>query len=77
MAYENLLVEITGGVALVKINRPRALNALNSATLGEIAQVAAELEANDEVRVVIVTGEGSKAFIAGAEPDLSAVCNIL
>lgn len=67
MAYENLLVEITGGVALVKINRPRALNALNSATLGEIAQVAAELEANEEVRVVIVTGEGSKAFIAGAD----------
>ncbi|HAR95465.1 MAG TPA: crotonase [Deltaproteobacteria bacterium] len=67
MAYENLLVEITGGVAVVKINRPRALNALNSATLDEIAQAAAELEANDEVRVVIVTGEGSKAFIAGAD----------
>lgn len=67
MAYENLLVEIAGGVAVVKINRPRALNSLNSATLDEIAQVAAELEADDEVRVVIVTGEGSKAFIAGAD----------
>lgn len=67
MAYQNLLVEITGGVAVVKINRPKALNALNSATLDEIAQVAAELEANDEVRVVIVTGEGGKAFIAGAD----------
>ena len=67
MAYENLILEIAGGIAKVKINRPRALNALNSATLDEIAQVAKELEENDEVRVVIITGEGNKAFVAGAD----------
>ena len=68
MAYENLIVEITGGVALVKINRPKALNALNSATLDEIAQVRRpSLKPTNEVRVVIVTGEGYKAFVAGAD----------
>ncbi len=67
MAYENLILEIAGGIAKVKINRPRALNSLNSATLDEIAQVAKELEENDEVRVVIITGEGNKAFVAGAD----------
>lgn len=66
MPYENLILEIEESIAFIKINRPKALNALNSATLDEIAAAAREVECNDAVRVVVVTGEG-KAFVAGAD----------
>jgi enoyl-CoA hydratase len=66
MAYENVILEIQDALAFLKINRPRALNALNSATLDDIAAAAAEVACNDSVRVVIVTGVG-KAFVAGAD----------
>ncbi|MEE8116121.1 MAG: enoyl-CoA hydratase-related protein [Gemmatimonadales bacterium] len=67
MAEENVLREIEGRVATLTINRPDKLNALNIATRGELSDALAELEENDEVRVVIVTGAGEKAFIAGAD----------
>lgn len=67
MDYKNLLVEISDGIGIVKINRPKALNALNSETLVEIKDVAGKLADDKSVRVVIVTGEGDKAFIAGAD----------
>ena len=67
MDYKNLLVEINDGIGIVKINRPKALNALNSETLIEIKDVAEKLGDDKSVRVVIVTGEGDKAFIAGAD----------
>lgn len=63
----NILVEKKDKIAVVTINRPKALNALNSETLGEIEQVVLELEKDDEVRVVILTGSGEKAFVAGAD----------
>jgi enoyl-CoA hydratase len=66
MGYENVVVEIQDAVALIKINRPKALNALNSATLDDLGAAAREVACNDAVRVVIVTGEG-KAFVAGAD----------
>ncbi|MBA4416517.1 MAG: hypothetical protein C0392_01195 [Syntrophus sp. (in: bacteria)] len=67
MDYKNVIVEINDGIGVLKINRPKALNALNSETLIEIMDAAKALESNPEVRVVIVTGEGDKAFIAGAD----------
>jgi enoyl-CoA hydratase len=67
MNYSNLLVEIKEGIAVVTINRPDKLNALNSQTMKEIKNVFTELNNDDGVSVVIVTGSGEKAFIAGAD----------
>ncbi|HMM22378.1 MAG TPA: short-chain-enoyl-CoA hydratase [Selenomonadales bacterium] len=65
--YENLLLEKEGGIAVVTINRPKALNALNAATINELDKIASQLVADDEVKVVILTGAGDKAFVAGAD----------
>ncbi|HPU28951.1 MAG TPA: enoyl-CoA hydratase-related protein [Syntrophorhabdaceae bacterium] len=67
MEYKNLIVEIKDKIAIIKFNRPKALNALNSETLDDLKNAVAELEANKDVWVVVVTGEGDKAFIAGAD----------
>lgn len=67
MAYENLLVEKDNGIAVVTLNRPKALNALNAALVHEIAQVFDELNADDDVKVIILTGSGQKSFVAGAD----------
>ncbi len=67
MNFNNLLVEIADGVAVVTINRPAALNALNKDVLEELAAAFAELESKGEVACVILTGSGSKAFVAGAD----------
>ncbi len=73
MAYENILFEIQNGVAKVVINRPKVLNALNSKTMDEIESVVENLEKNKEVRAVVVTGAGEKAFVAGADINELAV----
>ena len=66
--YENLLIErAEPGIAILKINRPRALNALNAATLREMRAALIALSADVATRVVVLTGEGDKAFIAGAD----------
>lgn len=67
MDYENLILEIEDGIATIKIHRPQALNALNSATLDDLLAVTETLAGDDQVRVVIITGEGAKAFVAGAD----------
>lgn len=67
MAYENLLIEKRGRVAVVTVNRPDKLNALNIPTRNEILAAFDELERDAEVRVVVITGAGEKAFIAGAD----------
>ncbi len=67
MSYNNLIVEIKDRIAFLKFNRPKALNALNSETLDELKAACRTLEMNPEVWVVIVTGEGDKAFVAGAD----------
>jgi enoyl-CoA hydratase len=64
---ENVLLERRGRIALVTINRPNKLNALNIATRKELAETLDGLRNDDEVRVVIVTGAGEKAFVAGAD----------
>ncbi len=67
MNYKNLLVEIENNVATVTINRPEKLNALNNETLNEIYDAFLSIEHNAEVRAVILTGSGEKAFVAGAD----------
>jgi enoyl-CoA hydratase len=66
MAYDTLLIETTDGVTLIRLNRPEALNALNSQLLGELAQALAAAETDDDVRCIIITGS-AKAFAAGAD----------
>lgn len=66
MEYSKLLIEKKNGIAIVKINNPQSLNALNTAILEELETLFAELEADRHVSVVIITGEG-KAFVAGAD----------
>lgn len=65
--YENLLVEEENGMAILTLNRPKALNALNSALMGEIADVFAKLYQKESVKVIILTGSGEKSFVAGAD----------
>lgn len=67
MNYENLLLDITEPVATVTINRPDKLNALNDQTIKELGKAIDELNSNDSVSVVILTGSGEKAFVAGAD----------
>jgi len=67
MNAKNLLVEIENNVATVTINRPEKLNALNNETLNELYEVFLSIEHNPEVRAVILTGSGEKAFVAGAD----------
>ena len=66
MAYETIIVDIDDSVATIKLNRPDALNALNSELLGELCQALHEVDANDKVRCIILTGS-AKAFAAGAD----------
>ena len=65
--YQNLLVTNAEGIAVVTLNRPRALNALNSGMLGELDVVFATLARDRSIRVVVVTGSGDKAFVVGAD----------
>lgn len=67
MEYQNILFEIKNNIALVTINRPDKLNALNSATLDELKDCFNAIKYNDEVNVTILTGAGEKAFVAGAD----------
>ena len=66
-SYETLLVERRGRVAVITINRPQKLNALNIQTRTEGAAALDELREDAEVRVVVITGAGEKAFVAGAD----------
>src|SRR6266481_1361271 len=66
-SYETILVERRGSVAIITINRPEKRNALNIQTRAEGAAILDELRTNDSVRVVVFTGAGDKAFIAGAD----------
>lgn len=65
--FENLLVEVEGAVAVVTINRPKALNALNPQTLTELGRCAEDLVGGGGVRCLILTGAGERAFVAGAD----------
>ncbi|MCE7699737.1 MAG: enoyl-CoA hydratase-related protein [Methanobacterium paludis] len=63
----NVLLEKNEGIATVTINRPKALNALNSDTLTELGAIVDQIKADDEIQAVIITGAGEKSFVAGAD----------
>ena len=65
--YEHLEVELRSGVAVVTLNRPAVLNALNGALLGELSRALRAIDEDAANRVVIITGSGDKAFAAGAD----------
>ena len=67
MTFENILFEKKNGVAYVTVNRPKVLNALNMATMEELRAAFHDLKNDASIRVVIFTGAGEKAFIAGAD----------
>lgn len=67
MEYNNLLVEVTDGIALVTLNRPQALNALNKALLDELSHFISVAQEDKAIRVIILTGAGEKSFVAGAD----------
>jgi len=67
MAYENLLVDVSDRIATITINRPKSLNALNRATMQELSDALEEIAGGKEIGVVLLTGAGEKAFVAGAD----------
>ncbi|HET8541486.1 MAG TPA: enoyl-CoA hydratase-related protein [Anaeromyxobacter sp.] len=67
MAYENLLWEIRDGVGVLTFNRPKVLNALNSATIEELGDVVGLVECDRDVEALVLTGAGEKSFVAGAD----------
>ncbi|MGQ9532362.1 MAG: enoyl-CoA hydratase-related protein [Desulfotomaculales bacterium] len=67
MTWNNLLVEKDGPVAVLTINRPKVLNALNGETVRELGEAIEQLERDNEVAVIIITGAGDRAFVAGAD----------
>ena len=66
MSYENLIVETHGKVALIRLNRPQALNALNSALMRELKSALKDVDADAKINCVVITGS-DKAFAAGAD----------
>jgi enoyl-CoA hydratase len=75
MEFENLLFEVRDGVAFVTLNRPKVLNALNAATLTELATVFTSIREDPTLRAVLLTGAGEKAFAAGADIQELALVN--
>ena len=67
MTYNNLEISTEDKIGLITINRPKALNALNKETIEELSTAFGELETNKDIRVIILTGSGEKAFVAGAD----------
>ena len=67
MNYENILAESNGGIGIITINRPSKLNALNKATIEELHNAFEAFDKDSAVKVIIVTGSGEKAFVAGAD----------
>jgi enoyl-CoA hydratase len=67
MNYKNLLFEIKEHTAVITVNRPEKLNALNTDTINEFELIFKEISSNDKIFVVVLTGSGEKAFVAGAD----------
>lgn len=67
MAYENIIFEVREGIATIVFNRPKALNALNSDLLDEFSDALDSIAADESIRVLVLSGSGEKAFVAGAD----------
>jgi enoyl-CoA hydratase len=77
MSYESLTLQTQDNIAVLTINRPKSLNALNSTLLQELCQAALEIATNEDIRVLVLTGAGEKAFVAGADITELAKLNAL
>ena len=73
MNYQNIITEQESGLAIITINRPTKLNALNRETITELHEAFKALDADKNIKVIIITGTGEKAFVAGA--DISEFAN--
>jgi len=73
MNFETLLVDREGAVAVVTINRPNVLNALDRQTIDDLHRALLQLQADDSVRAIVLTGAGEKSFVAGADINELAV----
>jgi enoyl-CoA hydratase len=73
MTYTNIIVSENNNIATITINRPSKLNALNKVTIEELHDAFAEADSDDDIKVIILTGSGEKAFVAGA--DISEFAN--
>lgn len=65
--FENILLDIDGTVAILTVNRPKKMNAVNNATVEELDQAIDQIEKNPDLRALILTGAGEKSFVAGAD----------
>lgn len=77
MGYENIIYEVDGAIATITFNRPKALNALNGALLSELSSALDDIAANEDIRVLVLTGAGDKSFVAGADISELATFNAL
>jgi enoyl-CoA hydratase len=73
MAFDNLLLERDGAIAVITINRPKVLNALNAQTLDELRRAILDLQRDETARAIVLTGAGDKSFVAGADINELAV----
>ena len=77
MQLENILWKVEDGVGIATVNRPKALNALNTQTVREIGELLAAVEADASLKALVVTGAGEKAFVAGADiAEMSALSSL-
>jgi enoyl-CoA hydratase len=67
MSFQYMLFDVKDKIALVTFNRPEAMNALSPGVMGEFSEILEQIRANDDIAVVVLTGAGDKAFIAGAD----------
>ena len=65
--YQTILTQLNDGIFTITINRPEKMNALNKDVISEIGQAMDEVNSNPEIKSVIITGAGEKAFVAGAD----------
>ncbi len=77
MAYKNIIFRVEDGIAIITFNRPKALNALNAELIQELSRALDEIAENEAIRVLILTGAGEKAFVAGADITELATYNSL
>jgi len=77
MTYENIILKVEDGIGFLTINRPAALNALNTGVINELYKAVQDIEKDEDIRVLVVTGTGEKAFVAGADITELATLNAL
>lgn len=67
MSYETILFEQEGDIATITIDRPKSMNALNAQLIAELTDAVEQIAVNEDIRVLVLTGSGEKAFVAGAD----------